>query len=231
MATCVSYLQGLVIRATKLDTCGAVVPGACATVTTKGFINMEIEADEASGNEVAPDLADGTRCYYYLTPKRLNGIKVNIELCQVDPDFFNLVTGAPLVTDDSLVPQSIGFTTDSASYGVANVAIELWMNIAGGGCSSTSGRKWGYYLLPWLHQGTVGKPTVENDAVNFTISDAITRDGNQWGIGPYDIQQTIAGVDSQLFTPISSTTHDLLITVNKQPPTPVCGCQTLVVAT
>lgn len=232
MTICTSYLQGLVLRATKLDTCGAPVAGACSTVVTKGFINVETEVDEASGEEISPTLADGTRCYYYLSPKNLNGIKVSIEFCQVDPDLFNLLTGAPLVLDDtSPTPQSIGFTTDSASYGVANVALELWTNIANADCTSATGRRWGYYLLPWLYQGTVGKPTFENDAVNFTLSEAMTRDGNQWGVGPYDIQLTNAGAPSPLFSALASTVHDLLMPVNLAPPTPVCGCQTLIIPT
>lgn len=217
------------MRATELDSCGALVDGACYVVS-KGFVSIEIEADETSGNEISPTLADGTRCYYYLSPKQLNGIKVNIEFCKVDPDLFNILTGSPLVLDDSVVPQPIGFTTDSASYGVANAALEIWMNIEGA-CANTSGRKWGYYLLPWLYQGTVGKPTIENDAVNFTVNEAMTRDNNQWGVGPYNIQQTSAGVDSPLFTALSTTAHDLLMPVNLIPPTPVCGCQTLVLPT
>ena len=229
MATCVSYLQGLVIRATKLDSCGALVAGSCSTVVSKGFISMELEADETDGQEISPTLADGSRCYYYMSPKLLNGIKATIEFCQVDPELINLLTGAPLVVDDATpTPASIGFTTDSASYGLANVAIELLMATAGGGC--TTGRRWGYYLLPWLYQGTVGKPTIENDAVNFTI-EAMTRDGNQWGVGPYDIQLTSAGAPSPLFTALSTTAHDLLMPVNLAPPTPVCGCQTLVIPT
>jgi len=232
MATCPSYLQGLVIRGTKLDSCGIPVGGACSTIVSKGFVSMEIEADESSGNEISPTLADGTRCYYQLSPKLLNGIKVNIEFCKVDPEFMNLLTGSPLVTDDSTpTPSSIGFITDSASYGVANVALELWMNLAGSGCDDASGRKWGYYLLPWLYQGTVGKPTIENDAVNFTVQEAMTKDGNQWGVGPYNIQNTEAGVPSPLFTALPSTAHDLLMTVNLAPPTPVCGCQALVIPT
>lgn len=230
--SCVSYLQGLVIRATKLDSCGALVAGACSTIVSKGFISLELEADETSGNEISPTLADGSRCYYHTTPKQLNGIKVNIEFCSVDPELINLLTGSPIITDDATpTPESIGFTTDSANYGVANVAIELWMNLAGGGCSDASGRKWGYYLLPWLHQGTVGKPTVENDAVNFTVQEAMTRDGNQWGVGPYNIQLDNASAPSPLFTSLSSTAHDLLMTVNTAPPTPVCGCQELVIPT
>lgn len=230
-SSCNSFLQGLVVRATKLDSCGAPVAGTCSTVTSKGFVSIEIDVDEQSGNEIAPTLADGTRCYYTLTDKQLNGIKVNIEFCNVDPMMFNLLTGSPIVTDDSVDPVAIGFTTDSAAYGVADVALEIWTNIAGGGCVGATGRRWGYYLLPWLRQGTVTKPTIENDAINFTVNEAITQDGNQWGVGPYNIQQTALGVDSPLFTPITSTTHDLLITVNKMPPTPVCGCQALVLPT
>lgn len=232
MTICTSYLQGLVIRATKLDSCGLPVAGLCSTITSKGFISIELEADEASGNEISPTLADGTRCYYHLSPKNLNGIKTNIEFCSVDPELFNLLTGAPLVLDDSIpTPQSIGFTTDSAAYGVANVALELWMNLKNGGCADPNGRKWGYYLMPWLHQGTVGKPTIEDDAVNFTVNEAITRDGNQWGVGPYDIQLDNAGAPSPLFSALASTVHDLLMPVNLAPPTPVCGCQPLVIPT
>jgi hypothetical protein len=229
---CTSYLQGLVIRATKLDSCGAPLSGVCSTVVSKGFVTIELEADETSGSEIAPTLADGTRCYYYTSPKLLNGIKANIEFCTVDPDLFNLLTGAPVVLDDSTpTPQSIGFTTDSASYGVANVALELWMNRADGGCLDATSRKWGYYLMPWIHQGTVGKPTIENDAVNFSVSEAMTRDGNQWGVGPYNVQLDNAGTPSPLFEALASTVHDLLMPVNLAPPTPVCGCQELIIPT
>lgn len=230
--TCNSYLQGLVIRATKLDTCGAPVAGACSTIVSKGFINVELEVDEESGTSIGPVLADGTRCYYQTTPKNLNGIKASIEFCSVDPELFNLLTGAPLILDDtSPTPLAIGFTTDSASYGVANVALELWMNVANPDCASATGRRWGYYLMPWLYQGTVGKPTIENDAVNFTVTEAMTKDGNQWGLGPYNIQLTSAGAPSRLFTALASTAHDLLMPVNLAPPTPTCGCQTLVLPT
>lgn len=230
MATCLSYLQGLVVRATKLSSCGAPVAGACSFAVSKGFIKAEIEADETDSNEISQILADGSRCYYQLSPKLLNGIKVNIEFCSVDPELFNLLSGSPLILDDaSPTPGSIGFATDSAAYGLANVALEIWTNIAGGNCAS--GRRWGYYLLPWLKYGTIGKPTFENDKANFTLSDAITTDGNQWGYGPYYIQQTRLGANSRLFTALSSTYHDLLMPVNLAPPTPTCGCQTLVLAT
>jgi hypothetical protein len=229
-STCDSYLQGLVIRATRLTDCGVPDYGPCGTAVSDGFINIELENQETDPQEISQVKANGERCYYYETPKLLNNVTANIELCEVDPEMFEMLTGAPLVLDDD--DTAHGFTTDSASYGVANVALELWMNLAGNACTPGEEypRRWGYYLMPWLYQGTVGKPTVENGAVNFTISEAKTRDGNQWGVGPYNIQRA-SGVGrplSPLFTPISSTTHDLLYKVNVAPPEPTCGCTTLV---
>jgi hypothetical protein len=208
------------------------VAGAGGYVVTKGFISVEPEDDVSKGQEIGPTLADGTRCYYRVTPPQLNGVKINIEFCQVDPELFNLMTGAPIVTDDAVSPISIGFTTDDAVYASGNVALELWTNLATGSCpTSTTGRRWGYYLIPWLTNGIVGKPKIENGAVNFTLSDGITRSGNQWGFGPHYIQRDRLGNAARLFTPLSSTAHDMISKVNLAPPDPVCGAQTLVLAT
>lgn len=229
VSSCDSFLQGLVIRATRLDECGLPDYGPAGTVVSEGFINIELENQETDSTEISQTKANGERCYYIETPKLLNNVQATIELCEVDPELFEIMTGSPVVLDDETVPVAHGFTTDSASYGVANVALELWMNLASGGCGpSGTGRRWGYYLMPWLYQGTVGKPTVENGAVNFTISEARTRDGNQWGVGPYNIQRSKTNVLSPLFTPITRTTHDLLYKVNLAPPEATCGAVPLV---
>lgn len=232
-ATCSSFLQGLVIRATRLDACGAPDYGAAGTVVSEGFISVELENQETDATEISQVKANGQRCYYVETPKLLNSVQATIEFCEVDPELFEMMTGAPLVLDDDDVAH--GFTTDSASYGVANVALELWLNLAGADCdvSDVLSRRWGYYLMPWLYQGTVGKPTVENGAVNFTVNEARTRDGNQWGVGPYNIQRasTVGNPLSPLFTPIASTVHDLLYKVNVAPPADTCGAVPLVALT
>ncbi len=228
--TCDSFLQGLVVRVTRLDECGLPEYGACGTVVSDGFINIELENQETDATEISQVKANGKRCYHVETPKLLNNVQATIEFCEVDPELFEMFTGSPLVLDDD--DTAHGFTTDSASYGVGNVALELWMNLARGGCPVGTGRRWGYYLMPWLYQGTVGKPTIENGAVNFTISEARTREGNQWGVGPYNIQrETVGGALSPLFTPLTPTTHDLLYKVNVAPPEPSCGCVPLLALT
>lgn len=230
-ATCDSFLQGFAVRLTKLSTCGAPVAGACSTAVSEGFVKVELEADEADGEEIEQTLANGTRCYYRKTAKQLNGYKVNIEFCDVDPELFNIATGVSLVLDDALSPVAQGFAVDADTYATANFALEIWTDLADGGCLDASGRKWGYMLLPWLNNGTVSPPTIENGSANFTINEALTKSGNQWGVGPYYIQTSRLGVPAGLFSPITATTHYLLYKVNTAPPTGVCGCQTLVLPT
>jgi hypothetical protein len=231
---CDSYLQGTRLRVTKLDACGAPVAGAGAYCVTKGFITLELDTDITKGTEIGPTLADGTRCFYQTTPPLLNYIKVSADFCSVDPELFNLMTGSTIVTDDSVSPVSIGMATDETTFATANFALELWTNLAVGSCpvSTNTGRRWGYYLLPWLVNGYVGKPKkIENGEINFSLTDAHTHTANQWNYGPYDIQFDRSGNASRLFTPLSSTAHDLLYRVNMQPPTQVCGAQALVLAT
>lgn len=227
LASCSSYLQGLRLRATRLDSCGAPLAGACSTVVSKGFINIALGVNETKPTEISQVLADGTRCYFRETPKLLNNVQATIEMCQVDPTLFEMLTGSPLIFDDALTPVAHGFTTDSASYGVANVALEVWLNLDPDGCTG-NGRRWGYYLIPWLYLATVDKPTISNGAVNFVIKDGFSREGNLWGVGPYNVQLDRHGVPSPLYTPLASSAHDLLYKVNLPPPNPTCGCTALV---
>lgn len=229
-SSCDSFLQGFAVRLTRLDSCGVPVASACSTAINDGFIKIDIEPDEADGEEISQTLANGKRCYYRKTPKQLNGITTSIEFCQVDPELFNVATGVSLVLDDAVSPVAQGFAIDSATYASANFALEIWTDLANG-CASTSGRKWGYLLMPWLFNGTVSTPTIENGAANFTVKEAMTRDGNAWGVGPYKIQTSRTGVASPLFSPISSTTHLQAYKVNMAPPATACGCQTLVLPT
>lgn len=228
-ATCDSFLQGIRIRATRLDECGEPVAGACGFVVSAGFINVALTENVTNPTEISQVRADGTRCYYLETPVLLNNIQAELEFCEVDPELFELMTGAPLMLDDADPPVAHGFTTDQDSYAVANVALEVWMNLAGAsGCGDATGRRWGYYLLPWLYQARVGKPTIENGAINFSITEAKTHSGTPWGVGPYNIQLDNAGAEAPLFEPLPTTTHDVLYKVNLAPPAASCGCQELV---
>ncbi len=227
-ASCDSHYQGLVVRLTRLDECGAVVSGACGYAVSKGFVSVSLEKDEEEGEAISPTLANGERCYYKRSKKRLNGYKAGIEFCEVDPELFEIATGVTLVTDDAVAPVTHGFAVNSDSYADANFALELWTNLDVACTVGGTTRRWGYLLLPWLQGGSfTPADTIENGAVNFSIEDAMTMDGNQWGIGPYDIQLDKNSDPSPLYTPLAPNDHYLQWKTNIAPPTPTCGCQTL----
>lgn len=227
-ATCSSYLQGYIARVTRLDECGEIQYGACAYAVSSGFVSVEPETDQEDGEEISQTKADGTRCYYKKTAPQLKAQMLDIEMCQVDPEFFTLCTGDSLVLDDAGSPVAHGFAIDENTFASGNFALELWTDLYPGGCTAGT-RRWGYMLWPWLHNGTVELPTIENAGLNFKIVGAETKTPNSWGTGPYNIQYAADGVTpSGLYTALSTTTHFLLWKTNLAPPTEMCGCQTLV---
>lgn len=232
MAECLTLIQGTRLRATLIDECGAPAGGASSTVVTDGFVSVSMTDNVESPDEFKVKNASGEFCVNQRSAPLLNWIETKISLCQVSPELLNLLSGSPLIYDDALVtPNAVGVGTDSDTYASATFALELWTRIGRGRGAACAGgaTRYGYLLLPWLIEGTIGDVKVENGPVNFEIT-AITSDGNDWGVGPYNVVNTRLGVASPLLTPIPSTRHRHLQFTSLAPPAVHCGFQTLVLA-
>jgi hypothetical protein len=76
----------------------------------------------------------------------------------------------------------------------------------------------------------IGDVTIQNGVINFTVT-AITRGGNQWGTGPYNviINETgaNAGLPGPLLTAVNVNSHKCFFWTELPPPEGVCGCQDL----
>jgi hypothetical protein len=59
---------------------------------------------------------------------------------------------------------------------------------------------------------------VENAAINFSMSGAVTKDGNTWGVGPFNVTRNVGGVAGPLNTAIPSTRHLHMELVSVDPP-------------
>jgi hypothetical protein len=225
---CRSLIQGTRMRATRLNECGEVVYGDCAYVVSEGFISVAMSDNVEDGDEFKQKTAGGVFCVNQRSLPLLNWIETAIEFCEVNPELFELVSGSPLVLDDSSPPQAVGFGTDSDSYASASFALEVWTNLArssAGAC--VGGTRHGYLLLPWLIEGTIGDITIENGTVNFTVNN-ITAEGNSWGTGPYDVIVDSLGNPSRLLEPIPTNRHRHLQFTSLAPPDAACSCQELV---
>lgn len=223
---CRSLIQGTVMRATRLNECGEVVFGECAFVVSSGFVSVAMTDNVESPDEFKQKTAGGEFCVNQRSRPLLNWIETAIQFCEVDPELFELVTGSPLVLDAD--DTAVGFATDEDTYASASFTLEVWTNVAkaAGVACPPGGTLYGYMLLPWLIEGTVGDVTIENALINFTVN-TITSKGSAWHHGPYDVVMQGNGLPGPLLEPVPSNRHRQLMLTTVAPPEPSCGCQTL----
>lgn len=229
MATkCTSLVRGRAARFTRLDACGRPIYGDASVVTTKGIVSVAYTANTDDGEEInVPNFAGETCVREPAVPKFL-GYTAEITFCQVDPDLFALATGQRVVTD--AFGDVVGFTMDSAVSAADNAfALEVWAGAPGGGACATEGAtgSYGYVLLPFVQAGIIGDFTIENSEVTFTISGAATKDGNTWGVGPYDVVLGLGSTATTLPEPLKATDHLLMIQTGVAPPQAECGARPL----
>lgn len=224
---CASYVRGRVLRVTRLDSCGRVVYGEDSVVTSKGFVSVGYTANVDDGEEINEPNANGERCVYVPAVPQFLGYTVEIAFCEVDPDLFAMLTGQRVVTD--AFGDVVGFTMDTAvSAADSAFALEVWAGSPStAGCAEGAAGNFGYVLLPFVQGGIVGDFTIENAAVTFTVSNAATKDGNAWGVGPYDVVLGADSLPTTLPDPLTPTEHLYFSQTGVAPPEPLCGARPL----
>lgn len=228
MATyCLKPIRGKVMRLTRLDACGAPVHGPKATVTSKGFVSVEITMEVEDGTEYQLKGADDTFIVNDRGRPQIKWANVTINMGNVDPDVYNIATGSPLVMNDATIPEAVGFRVREAVYG--DFALEVWTDLSGQACAAGV-PAYGYLLLPWVKDGIVGDFTVQNELITFPIAQARTSAGSGWGVGPYNVDNRVNAPvgPSPLLTAMQATDHLDFHMTTLAPPAATCGAVTLV---
>lgn len=225
MATqCYPVVQARAARVTRLDACGEVVLGPDSQVTTKGLVEIGITANINEGDEITLTNINGDQCVRVPPKPELTGFGLEIQLCNVDPDLISLLTGQTKVVDEN--DNVIGYNVEtSIDLDDVAFALEVWGKVPAAQCEPGAGQQYAYMIFPFVKGGVAGDFTINGtDAVTFTITNATTYDGANWGVGPYDVI-TAAGAPSPLLDPISATTHQRTLLTTLAPPTDQCGAQ------
>lgn len=227
MATeCYAQVRGSVIRVTRLDSCGNPDPGASAVVVSKRISTVTIDEVTEDGTDIRERNFGDELLIKDDAFTQIVGYTADIALCGVDPDLVGLLTGQPVVSDaaGNIVGFDATTTVDLDSFGFS---LEVWSRLAGVACDPSGFRPWGYTVFPFLKGGRIGGFSFENGAVQFTISGAQTRDGNGWGVGPFDVDRNVSNLPSPLHTALGTNTHYRNIKVRLDPPTASCGATAL----
>lgn len=221
---CFPLIRGRAMRVTRLDGCGATVLGPTSQVVSKGFVTVTLTPVNDEGTTITVVNANGENCINDVPTPRFLNYTAEVVFCNVNPDLINITTGNPIVYDAAVTPQGVGFGVDSnVDQSASGFALEVWSNTPSSACTPGQSQAYGYFLLPFLKGGTVGDITIGNDAVNFTLTGAATKDGNQWGVGPYNVTKNGSGVVGKLNTAIPTVRHLHLELTTVAPPTEVCG--------
>jgi hypothetical protein len=212
------------MRVTKLNGCGAPVVGDESVAVTDGYISVALSAQINEPEEIEVKNANGQTCVRDAGCAEFKGYTVEIAFCNVDPCLFSMLTGQEAVVDAAGEP--IGFRMNSKKKSCDSAfALELWSGVPGvacGGLSADSG-SFGYLLLPFVRAGVIGDFTIENAAVTFTVSGAVTLDGNTWGKGHYDVFEGV-GAAAKLHEDVDPNDHLLVAFTTKAPPAVTDGC-------
>lgn len=216
-------VRGRTMRVTKTD--GCCVPAYDeddGQIVSDGFVSVALTANINTPDEIVVTNAAGRTCVRDPGCPEFQGYNAEITFCEVSPCLFSLVTGQDSVLDAA--GEIIGFKMNSSVIACdAGFSLEVWMGVPGVACTDEGGA-FGYLLLPCLQAGTVGDFTIENAAVTFTVTGAVTKDGNGWGTGPYDVVNDDTGTAGPLPQPLEPDDHLVVIFTTVPPPDPTDGC-------
>ena len=218
-------VRGRTMRVTKTDGCCApAYEEEDGMVVTDGFVSVALTANINEPEEILVTNANGQTCVRDAGCAEFQGYSVEVTFCEVTPCLFSLVTGQPSVVNAD--GDIVGFRMNSGINGCGSgFALEVWMGVPGVACTGEAGG-FGYLLLPCLQGGVIGDFTIENAAITFTITGASTKDGNGWGVGPYDVVDDGTGPAS-LPSPLDPDDHLYVSFTTVAPPTETDGCTTV----
>lgn len=224
---CYTIFRVPAVRVTQLDSCGIVDDGACAQVTSSGLISVAQSPEYEARQDYFTLNADAQPCITDTAPPILKWINITVIFCNVDPQLLSIMSGEPVVLDDAETPNVVGWDTAVGSVNTVNFALETWTRIGGSNACTDGLANYGYFLAPWVTEGTIGDVTLQNGAANFTVTGR-TNANSPWGVGPYNVLVNQSGDNEgfpgPMLTPIGVNTHRRVQLVNLAPPTAACGC-------
>lgn len=209
-------VRGKRLRVTRVGACGLPIAGEGSSIITDGFVTVSLTRSMRDAEEIEQTNADGQICVADRTAPELKWYEFSAEFCAVDPELLSFFTDDPVVLD--YAQQPVGFRSSKRVKVDEGAAVELWTGVGADDCEDTpeddsaleagaNATRYGYFLLPWVKEATMGDFEVGASAMTFTVS-GITGVGPKWGRGPYDVVPLDAvNTPGRLLTPIGKDQH------------------------
>lgn len=116
-------LKFVALRATRLDDAGAFVTGASSVLVTGDAIEMGYDPITETGAALRQRNGAGVLCLSYDENDKITGYNLTLNLCRLDAELFELLTGGSLVLEDGDV---VGYEIPAPDATPQGVSIEGW---------------------------------------------------------------------------------------------------------
>lgn len=214
-----------VVRATKVDACGAPVVGTESAFVSDCVASIAMNPNIDTQDDVIYRAANGKLCGVKRGCPSLLGYDLEFNFFQVSPQLTDVLTGQPVVVDN--LGEPVG--SDSCDINCeTGFALEFWATLIGQNCAPGGTQRYLYVLIPWVTNAYITDLTIGSEAVSFQLLGS-SRAGGQWGTGPYDVVMTGAepGVPGPMLTPLGATCHRRMQITTVAPPEPDPACDYL----
>lgn len=160
-----SSVQGLVLRASRLNPDGTVMEGPCNSYITSAFMSVSIEPEYLDGEEIEEPGADGSLCVYFQARNQLKRVNIELAICNPDPVLYSMLgggeilygtgTGGPFTISDVARANDIATVTVTADPASVTVGDTIVVDAVTDATFDT---------------GALGATVVAVDHVGFTVS-------------------------------------------------------------
>ena len=189
-------------------------------------MTLNITAELEDPDEFLVKLANGRLCINETGCATLKRFNLEIEICNADPDLFEIISGVNTVVDYN--GDVVGFEINQELGGcTSRFALEFWTRVVGDDCvdPETGSQQYLYWLLPCVSNGRIGDITIENGPLTWTLSGEALP-SSEWARGPHNVVPINAdNTPGKLLSPIAADTALHVQYTTIAPPTEECGCQ------
>jgi hypothetical protein len=162
-----SSVQGTYLRATRLQTSGAI-QYPYPVLTTKGFISASFSPVFEDGDEINEKAADGSVCVSWKADDTFTRLDFNLSLCTPDPETAAMLAGGSVVKDAT--GNIVGYSSLPVQ-GISNVpvALEVWSIANIGGKPATDTPYW-HWVFPYVKLRYEGDREFSNGLLGWEFS-------------------------------------------------------------
>lgn len=167
-------VNGTHIRITRLGSNGAPLSGANNSYITKAFVSLSLSPEFEDGDEFTRKAASGDVCVSVRTADSLKRVNLSISLCNVDPEFTQMISGGVLL--ESTPGNTVGWLAPEVGVdpNPNGVAIEVWSKATLNGKPAPTDPYY-HWLIPYAVMRLSGEQVIQNDLLETTFEG--------WGVG------------------------------------------------